>query len=76
MPDFAALAARATSRAGSESALELLNLPHLQVFPALQRLHEQAPDCHGLAATASTLPGATPFTVADLLAELGELAFL
>ncbi|PYI68963.1 hypothetical protein CVV68_03935 [Arthrobacter livingstonensis] len=73
--DFAALATRASSRAGLARALDLLNQPQLQVLTSLIVMAD--PDSGATAARiASAVAGATVEQVAPLLDQLHELALV
>ncbi|ALE07561.1 hypothetical protein AL755_04690 [Arthrobacter sp. ERGS1:01] len=76
--DFAALAARATSRAGLARALDRLNQPQLQLLTALTVIAE--PDAAFPGATAEMLAaaadGATAAQAASLAAQLCRLALV
>ncbi|MCQ9165774.1 helicase-associated domain-containing protein [Arthrobacter sp. STN4] len=73
--DFAALAARASSRAGLSRALDRLNQPQLQVLTAL--VVTAGPESGATAEQlADAVGGATPGDVEALLAELHGLALV
>ncbi|MGO4382730.1 helicase-associated domain-containing protein [Specibacter sp. RAF43] len=72
--DFAALAARASSRAGLARALDRLNQPQLQVLTAL---FVTAPDAGATAAElAAAVAGTMAADLAPLLDQLSELALV